>query len=108
LYFVHGMVREEVAETSMSLVQGLVKHFPKFALGLIVFSALATFHFWSKPALENLNHLYRWAFLLGFAGVGLRTSLRRLRTRGVRPLILALGVQSITAAIMLVCVRMLF
>jgi hypothetical protein len=31
-----------------------------------------------------------------------------LRTRGVRPLILALGVQSITAAIMLVCVRMLF
>ncbi len=108
LYFVHGMVREKLAETSMSLAQGLVKHFPKFALGLIVFSALATFHFWSKSALENLNHLYRWAFLLGFAGVGLRTSLRRLRTRGVRPLILALGVQSITAAIMLVCVRMLF
>ncbi len=108
LYFVHGMVREKVAGSGMSIAQGLVKHFPKFALGLIAFSALATVQFWSKPALENLNHLYRWAFLLGFAGVGLRTSLSRLRTRGVRPLILALGVQTITAAIMLACVRLLF
>jgi uncharacterized integral membrane protein (TIGR00698 family) len=108
LYFVHGMVRAKLAGTTVSTVRGLVKHFPKFALGLIVFSALATVHFWSKSALDNLNHLYRWAFLLGFAGVGLRTSLSRLRTRGVRPLALALGVQTITAGIMLVCVRMLF
>ncbi len=61
-----------------------------------------------EGALDNLNHLYRWAFLLGFAGVGLRTSLSRLRTRGVRPLALALGVQTITAGIMLACVRMFF
>ena len=108
LYFVHGMIREKLAGEAISTARGLVKHFPKFALGLIAFSALATFHFWSKAAVENLNHLYRWAFLLGFAGVGLRTSLRRLRTRGVRPLALALGVQTITAGIMLVCVRMLF
>jgi len=108
LYFVHGMIREKMAETATSTARGLVKHFPKFALGLIVFSALATFHFWSKPALENMNHLYRWAFLLGFAGVGLRTSLSRLRTRGVRPLALALGVQTITAAIILASVRLLF
>ncbi len=108
LYFVHGMVREKVAGTTVSTARGLVKHFPKFALGLIVFSALATFHFWSQPAVENLNHLYRWAFLLGFAGVGLRTSLSRLRTRGVRPLALALGVQTITAGIMLACVHLLF
>src|SRR5271157_3209918 len=108
LYFVHGMVRAKLADTTVSTARGLVKHFPKFALGLIVFSALASFHFWSKGALDNLNHLYRWAFLLGFAGVGLRTNLSRLRTRGVRPLALALGVQTITAGIMLICVRLLF
>ena len=108
LYFVHGMIREKLTNTTVSTARSLVKHFPKFALGLIVFSALASFHFWSQGALDNLNHLYRWAFLLGFAGVGLRTSLYRLRTRGVRPLALALGVQTIMAAIMLACVRLLF
>jgi uncharacterized integral membrane protein (TIGR00698 family) len=108
LYFVHGMVREKMAETATSTLRGLIKHFPKFALGLIVFSALATFHYWSPAAVANLNHLYRWAFLLGFAGVGLRTSLSRLRTRGLRPLVLALGVQTITAIIMLICVRIFF
>ena len=81
LYFVHGMIREKLTNTTVSTARSLVKHFPKFALGLIVFSALASFHFWSQGALDNLNHLYRWAFLLGFAGVGLRTSLSRLRTR---------------------------
>ena len=108
LYFVHGMIREKLANSTVSTARGLVKHFPKFALGLIVFSALASFHFWSPAAVDDLNHLYRWAFLLGFAGVGLRTSLYRLRTRGVRPLALALGVQTIMAAIMLACVRLLF
>lgn len=108
LYFVHGMIREKLTNTTVSTARSLVKHFPKFALGLIVFSALASFHFWSQGGLDNLNHLYRWAFLLGFAGVGLRTSLSRLRTRGVRPLALALGVQTITAGIMLACVRILF
>jgi uncharacterized integral membrane protein (TIGR00698 family) len=108
LYFVHGMVREKIAESATSTMRGLVKHFPKFALGLIVFSALATVHFWSPSALVDLNHLYRWAFLLGFAGVGLRTSLSRLRTRGLKPLVLALGVQTMSAVIMLVCVRVLF
>ena len=108
LYFVHGMVREKLTGTTVSTARALVEHFPKFALGLIVFSALATMHFWSQGALNNLNHLYRWAFLLGFAGVGLRTNLNRLRSRGMRPLALALGVQTITAGIMLACVRVFF
>ena len=108
LYFVHGLIREKMAENKMSMARSLVKHFPKFALGLIVFSALSTFHFWSKGALDNLNHLYRWAFLLGFAGVGLRTNLGRLRVRGIRPLALALGVQTFVAGAMLICVRLLF
>jgi uncharacterized membrane protein YadS len=54
--------------------------------------------------LSNLNHLYRWAFLLGFAGVGLRTDLGRLRRRGLMPLGLAFGIQTFTATLMLVCV----
>ena len=108
LYFVHGMIKEKIANTATSTARGLVKHFPKFALGLIAFCTLATFHFWSPGALENLNHLYRWAFLLGFAGVGLRTSLSRLRTRGFGPMALALGVQTATAVVMLICVRIFF
>jgi uncharacterized membrane protein YadS len=40
-----------------------------------------------------MNHVYRWALLLGFAGIGLRTDLRKLRRRGWKPLLLASGVQ---------------
>jgi uncharacterized membrane protein YadS len=32
-----------------------------------------------------LANLSRWAFLLTFAGVGLRTNIRELRKQGLRP-----------------------
>jgi uncharacterized membrane protein YadS len=53
---------------------------------------LATFGFFSKPQLSDVANLSRWAFLLTFAGVGLRKSIRDLGVQGWRPLIVgALG-----------------
>ena len=65
----------------------LWKKFPKFVLGFLVISLLATVGFFSKPQLAAVGNLSRWAFLLTFAGVGLRTNLRELSKQGARPLI---------------------
>jgi len=59
--------------------------FPKFVLGFLLISLLATLGFFAKPQLASMANLSRWAFLLTFAGVGLRTSLRELGKQGWRP-----------------------
>jgi uncharacterized integral membrane protein (TIGR00698 family) len=70
----------------------LWQKFPKFVLGFLVVSLLATLGVFSKPQAADIANLSRWAFLLTFAGVGLRTNFRELRKQGLRPLVVgALG-----------------
>jgi len=64
----------------------LWQKFPKFVLGFLFISLLATLSFFTKPQLASVANLSRWAFLLTFAGVGLRTSFRELGKQGWRPL----------------------
>jgi uncharacterized membrane protein YadS len=59
--------------------------FPKFVLGFLIVSVLATAHVFTGEQLVSLGNLSRWAFLLTFAGVGLKTNVRELRTLGLRP-----------------------
>ena len=63
----------------------LWQKFPKFVLGFLLISLLATVGFFTKPQLTGLANLSRWAFLLTFAGVGLQTNLRQLFKQGWRP-----------------------
>lgn len=63
----------------------LWRKFPKFVLGFLLISLLATLSFFTKPQLASVANLSRWAFLLTFAGVGLRTNLRELGKQGWRP-----------------------
>ena len=65
--------------------------FPKFVLGFLAISLLATFGAFSKADAANLAALSRWAFLLTFAGVGLSTDLRKIQALGWRPLAVATG-----------------
>ncbi|MGA7315304.1 MAG: putative sulfate exporter family transporter [Silvibacterium sp.] len=65
----------------------LWRKFPKFVLGFLLISLLATLSVFTKPQLTALGNLSRWAFLLTFAGVGLRTNLRELGKQGARPFI---------------------
>jgi uncharacterized integral membrane protein (TIGR00698 family) len=66
--------------------------FPKFVLGFLVISAVATARVFSKDQLTSLANLSRWAFLLTFAGVGLRTNIAEMRKQGLRPFLVgALG-----------------
>src|SRR6267142_2576815 len=63
----------------------LWQKFPKLVLGFLLVSVLATVGFFTKDQNTNLANLSRWAFLLTFAGVGLRTNFREMRQQGLRP-----------------------
>jgi uncharacterized integral membrane protein (TIGR00698 family) len=63
--------------------------FPKFVLGFLAVSALATAHLLNKGQIANLGNVSKWAFLLTFAGVGLNTDFRELARTGWRPLVVA-------------------
>ncbi len=76
----------------------LWQKFPKFILGFLLISLLATLGAFSKDQVASLANLSRWAFLLTFAGVGLRTDFRELRKQGLRPFIVgAIGEVAIAA-----------
>src|SRR6202012_6002505 len=90
----------------------LCKKFPKFVLGFLAISLLATLGAstnpaiaalgFNKPQLLALGNLSRWAFLLTFAGVGLRTNLEDLFKQGARPFIVgAVGEVAIAAITLL-------
>jgi uncharacterized integral membrane protein (TIGR00698 family) len=63
----------------------LWQKFPKFVLGFLLVSVLATLGVFSAPQLASIGNLSRWAFLITFAGVGLRTDFREMRKQGLRP-----------------------
>jgi len=90
----------------------LWKKFPKFVLGFLFISLLATLGSSPNPTLAalgfnkaqllTLGNLSRWAFLLTFAGVGLRTNLKDLFKQGARPFIVgAVGEVAIAAITLL-------
>ena len=55
----------------------------------------------NKAQLTTLGNLSRWAFLLTFAGVGLRTNLKELFRQGVRPFMVGAIGEVVIAAITL-------
>jgi uncharacterized integral membrane protein (TIGR00698 family) len=64
----------------------LWQKFPKFILGFLALSVLATAGVFTKGQLNSLSSASQWAFLPAFAGVGLRTNLRDLVGQGWRPI----------------------
>jgi uncharacterized integral membrane protein (TIGR00698 family) len=75
--------------------------FPKFVLGFLGISVLATFGAFSRSESTDLANLSRWAFLFSFAGIGLRTNFRALSNQGWRPLIVGVVGECAIAALTL-------
>jgi uncharacterized integral membrane protein (TIGR00698 family) len=98
----------------------LWKKFPKFVLGFLFISLLATLgtldvkafphlaglvtYGFTRPQIAALGNLSRWAFLLTFAGVGLRTSFKDLLKQGVKPFVVGAIGELAIAGITLVLV----
>ena len=81
LYWASRGQAKEVKNKGLFLWQ----KFPKFVLGFLFISLLATVGVFNSGQLASLGNLSRWAFLLTFAGVGLRTDFRELKKQGLRP-----------------------
>jgi uncharacterized integral membrane protein (TIGR00698 family) len=105
LYWVRQRRGKEIGNKAAFLWQ----KFPKFVLGFIVMSALATAGGFTAPQIADLANLSRWAFLLTFAGVGLRTNIRDLMKQGWRPLLVGVigecAIAALTLAMVLVAAR---
>jgi uncharacterized integral membrane protein (TIGR00698 family) len=78
--------------------------FPKFILGFLLISLLASYGFFNKPQTAALGNLSRWAFLLTFAGVGLSTNFRKLGKQGLKPFFVGAVGEIVIAGITLLLV----
>src|SRR5438094_1133290 len=86
------------AKTVQGKAALLWQKLPKFVLGFLFVSLLATLQVFDKVQIASLANLSRWAFLLTFAGVGLKTDFREIKRQGVRPFVVgALAELTITA-----------
>lgn len=65
--------------------QFLWAKFPKFVLGFLAISVAVSLGAFDAGQIKSLANLSRWAFLLTFAGVGLRTNFRQLARQGLKP-----------------------
>src|SRR5258708_37895887 len=81
LYWGTGEHGEKVTNKAAFLWQ----KFPKFVLGFLAISLLATLRVFSPDQVASLGNLSRWAFLLTFAGVGLRINFVDMKNQALRP-----------------------
>ncbi len=78
--------------------------FPKFVLGFLAFSVLASAHAFAPAQVASLANASRWAFLLTFAGVGLRTNFAEMKRQGLRPFAVGAIAELAIAAVTLLLV----
>jgi uncharacterized integral membrane protein (TIGR00698 family) len=101
--------RKAQASAIASKARFLWAKFPKFVLGFLLISALTTIGFFSKPQIADIANLSRWAFLLTFAGVGLRTNIGEMTKQGLLPFIVGaigeLAIAGVTLALVLMIAR---
>ncbi len=79
----------------------LWQRFPKFVLGFLLISLLASVKVFNADQISSLANLSRWAFLLTFAGVGLRINFREMKKQGLRPFVVGALGEVVIAAITL-------
>lgn len=71
---------------------------PKFLIGFLAFSVLATVGFITPGQAKILNNASKWLFMLTFAGVGLSTDFRRMKA-GIKPFLVGFGVEAIVSVV---------
>src|SRR5947209_1882849 len=89
LYWAARGQADEIAPGIKAKAAFVWKKFPKFVLGFLAVSAIATAGWLTKGQTANLANVSKWAFLLTFAGVGLNTDIRQIARTGWRPLVVA-------------------
>lgn len=101
LYWASRGQADHIAPGLRARASFIWEKFPKFVLGFLAVSAVATAGWLSKDQSANIANVSKWAFLLTFAGVGLNTNIRELVRTGWRPLLVAVVGLVVVAAVSL-------
>jgi len=83
-YFVVVVERKPGERPSAAIIW---QRFPKFVMGFVLVSALASLGLFSKDAVEVMNTLSKWAFAMAFFSIGLELSVKELGKMGWPPVI---------------------
>ncbi|OCC14169.1 putative membrane protein [Dissulfuribacter thermophilus] len=82
----------------------IIDKFPIFVLGFLLVVFLNTMGLFTKPEVHQAKIFMNWAFLLGFASIGLTTRLADLKAAGLSGFFLGFLVAGLKAALALVVV----
>ncbi len=82
----------------------IIDKFPIFVLGFLFVVALNTMGLFSKPEIHQAKVFMNWAFLLGFASIGLTTRLADLKAAGLSGFLMGFLVAGIKATLALAVV----
>jgi uncharacterized membrane protein YadS len=88
LYWATKEEREATGRPSARLIWD---RFPKFVLGFLLVSVLASVGFFTKAHVQSINALRNWAFTLAFIGIGWNLAFGELRKIGLRPFVVYLA-----------------
>lgn len=82
--------------------------FPKFVLGFVLVSILATFGVFSPSLVREMNTAYQWLFALAFVCIGIDFSLDELRKAGWKPLVVYLAATVFNTVVALGAAALIF
>lgn len=92
LLALYWVVKVEQKETGQRPSPRLIwDRFPKFILGFILLSILASLGLFASEQLADLRNLRQWALTLAFVGIGWGLSFRDFKEMGAKPLWVFLG-----------------
>ncbi len=91
LLALYWVTKEEVATVGHPSARLIWERFPKFVLGFLAVSVLASVGLFTKTQVKDINALRNWAFTLAFIGIGWQLSFSELRKIGLRPLLVYLA-----------------
>ncbi|GAB6137444.1 YeiH family protein [Halanaerobaculum tunisiense] len=103
LYYAQQGVTEQVEHKGKFIWE----RFPKFLLGFLLMSLLATVGFFSSQQITNFKHLYKWVFMLSFVGVGFRTQFSKMKQTGLKPFFVGLGAELAVSVFTLIAVLLI-
>ena len=61
--------------------------FPKFVLGLLVLSTLASFGLFTPEMIKTTTHMYKWLFSFCFVGIGAAVDFKQFQGRDISPIV---------------------
>lgn len=96
-----GKTDADEAPKNINKIKLIADKFPIFVIGFLIVVCLNTMGFFSAAEIKQAKVFMEWAFLLGFASIGLTTRLADLKAAGLSGFLLGFVVASAKAALAL-------